>query len=249
MRSEASVLEEERAARDGPRRILMPLIALSGLFATLMFAAAAQGLPQFGDWKIGAAERTVDEDLPAPTGSVPPVPDPPEESPLLAIIGVVLAAVVVAAVLTLAYLGVRMLIGYLRGLWRDRPLARQEATQVGSEHSAALVVEGEPDGETIRRGIAEALRTIEARPVPGDGIVAAWVGLEESASDAGAGRGANETPSEFTVRIVGQRTGIADEVVTLLALYENVRFGGHEADEDDRATALACLRGIQAGWR
>lgn len=249
-RLEPSVSEEERAARHRPRRLLLPLIAITGLFAVIMFAAAAQGLPQFGAWGGGGANEAEPEVIPPmPMESTPPPMDPPEDSLLLAIIGYVLAALVVAAVLAMVYFVVRQLIRFLRGLWRDRPLARQEAARVDGEGVVGAPVVAEPDEATIRRGIAEALRTIDERPDPGDSIVAAWVGLEDSAADAGTGRGANETPSEFTVRIVGRRAGIAADVVTLLALYEQVRFGGHQADENDRATAAACLRGIEEGWR
>ncbi|PRB12231.1 DUF4129 domain-containing protein [Microbacterium sp. MYb62] len=249
-RSEPSAPEQERVERRRPRRVLPPLIAIAGLFATVMFAAAAQGLPQFGEWP-GAGESTAPDDVlpPAPTESSPPPIEPREDSPLLAILGFVLAALVLAAVLVAVYFGVRSLIRLLLRLWRDRPLARQETAALDAAAIAGTAVAAEPDAATIRHGIAEALRTIDERPVPGDSIVAAWVGLEESAADAGSGRGPHETPSEFTVRIVGAREGIAADVLTLLALYEKVRFGGHDADEDDRAVASACLRGIQAGWR
>jgi len=248
-RSEPSVSEDERAVQKRTWRLLLPLVAITGLFATIMFAAAAQGLPQFGEWEQGGAGITNEQVEPAPTESAPPPLEPPEDSPLLAIIGFILAAVVLAAVLAMVFFALRMLIRYLRELWRDRPLARQTAAQVDSALGVGAVADVEPDEATIRRGIAEALRTIDERPVPGDSIVAAWVGLEESAADAGAGRGANETPGEFTVRIVGRRAGIAAEVVALLSLYEQVRFGGHQADESDRAAASAYLRGIEEGWR
>jgi len=250
-RSEPSAPEQERAGVDRPwLRLLLPLIAIAGFFAMIMFAASAQGLPQFGGWFNDTEERAGDDVLPtAPAETAPPPLDPPDDSPLLVIIGYILAAVVIAAVLTMAFFGVRLLIRYLVGLWRDRPLRRREATPVDVQVVTAPATDVEPDDATIRRGIAEALRTIEDRPVPGDSIVAAWVGLEESAADAGAGRSVNETPSEFTVRIIGRRAGIAAEVVTLLALYEHVRFGGHDADESDRARASECLRGIQEGWR
>lgn len=249
-RSEPSAPEQERAGRHRPRRLILPLVAIAGLFAAVMFAVAAQGLPQFGEWPGSGGEKSPDSVLlPAPAESSPPPLEPREDSLLLTIIGFVLAALSIAAVLVAAYFGVRSLIRSLMRLWRDRPLARQEAAPIDAAAVAGAPVNAEPDAATIRRGIAEALRTIGERPAPGDSIVAAWVGLEESAADAGAGRGLNETPSEFTVRIVGAREGIAADVRMLLALYEQVRFGGHDADEDDRATASACLRGIQAGWR
>ncbi|MFJ6531046.1 DUF4129 domain-containing protein [Microbacterium sp. NPDC091662] len=249
-RSEPSVPVRERAGTEKPRWLLLPLIVIAGFFATIMFAAATQGLPQFGGWFTDTEERSGDDVVPtAPAETASPPLDPPEDSPLLVIIGYILAAVVIAAVLAMVFFGARLLIRYLVGLWRDRPLARREATRVDTQAVTAPVTDVEPDDATIRRGIAEALRTIDSRPLPGDSIVAAWVGLEESAADAGAGRGANETPSEFTVRIVGRRAGIADDVVALLGLYEQVRFGGHDAGEGDRARAAECLRAIQEGWR
>lgn len=250
-RSEPSAPEQERVEVDQPRlRLLLPLIAIAGFFAMIMFAAAAQGRPHFGGWFNETEERAGEDVLPtAPTETAPPPLEPPDDSPLLVIIGYILAVVVIAAVLTMAFFGVRLLIRYLVGLWRDRPLGRREATQVDVRVATAPATYVEPDDATIQRGIAEALRTIEDRPTPGDGIVAAWVGLEESAADAGAGRGANETPSEFTVRVIGRRAGISADVRTLLALYENVRFGGHDADESDRIQAAECLRGIHEGWR
>ncbi|WP_337005263.1 DUF4129 domain-containing protein [Microbacterium sp. LB12] len=247
-RSEPPAPEQEHVGtRPRIDRLLVPLIGIAGFFAVVMFAASAQGTPQFGPWPIEGAEPTAVDNTPAPMESAPPPPPPeqPADSAILAIIGYVAAALIVAAVLAMVYLGVR----YLLQLWRNRPLARRGAADVAVEVVAAPVADADPDAAVIRRGIDEALRTIDERPEPGDSIVAAWVGLEESAADAGAGRAANETPSEFTVRIIGRRKGIADEVVVLLRLYEEVRFGGHVADDDDRARAATCLRGIQEGWR
>ncbi|WP_337026671.1 DUF4129 domain-containing protein [Microbacterium sp. LB16] len=247
-RSEPPAPEQEHVGtRPRIDRLLVPLIGIAGFFAVVMFAASAQGTPQFGPWPIEGAEPTAVDNTPAPMESAPPPPPPeqPADSAILAIIGYVAAALIVAAVLAMVYLGVR----YLLQLWRNRPLARRGAADVAVEVVAAPVAEADPDAAVIRRGIDEALRTIDERAEPGDSIVAAWVGVEESAADAGAGRAANETPSEFTVRIIGRRKGIADEVVVLLRLYEEVRFGGHVADDDDRARAATCLRGIQEGWR
>lgn len=247
-RSEPPAPEQEHVGtRPRIDRLLVPLIGIAGFFAVVMFAASAQGTPQFGPWPIEGAEPTAVDNTPAPMESAPPPPPPeqPADSAILAIIGYVAAALIVAAVLAMVYLGVR----YLVQLWRNRPLARRGAADVAVDVVAAPVADADPDAAVIRRGIDEALRTIDERPEPGDSIVAAWVGLEESAADAGAGRAANETPSEFTVRIIGRREGIADEIVVLLRLYEEVRFGGHVADDDDRARAATCLRGIQEGWR
>ncbi|MEU4015465.1 DUF4129 domain-containing protein [Microbacterium sp. NPDC028030] len=249
-RTEAPVEVDRRVVGLGVMRVLLPLIAVVGLFAILMFAAAQQGRPQFGVLP-DAEPEPIDAEIiePLPSETTPPPMVPTEDSPLLRIIGIVLAVLVAVAVLALLFSAARILVRFLRGLWRDRPLTRREASEVEATTGMVATPEPEPDAETIRRGIDEAIRTIDARPSPGDSIVAAWVGLEESAADAGAGRGVNETPSEFTARIIGRRAGIGAEVVTLLGLYEQVRFGGVDADEGDRAAAASCLRGIQAGWR
>ena len=228
-------------------RFLLPLVAVAGFFAVVMFVAAQQGLPQFRPLPGGGTELVdVGTSEPAPAEMTPGPMEQTEESPLFKVI---LAVLVAIAVLTLLFFGARMLVRYLRGLWRDRPLERREAAAVDAMSVVIAGTDAEPDAAIIRRGIDEALRTIDVDPAPGDSIVAAWVGLEESATDAGAGRAPHETPSEFTVRIIGRRAGIAADVVALLGLYEQVRFGGLVAEERDRATAAACLRGIQAGWR
>lgn len=249
-RSEPTAPEQEHVGTTRRRsRLLFPLIGIAGFFAVIMFAASAQGRPHFTPWTVEGGELPPVESVPAPTESSPPPLEPREDSLVLTIIGYVAAVLIVAAVLAMVYLGLRQLVRFLAELWRNRPLARREAADVAVEVVATPAVDAAPDEAVIRRGIEEALRTIDDRPVPGDSIVAAWVGLEESAADAGAGRATNETPSEFTVRIIGRRAGIAADVVALLGLYEQVRFGGHLADEQDRVRAAVCLRGIQEGWR
>ena len=61
----------------------------------------------------------------------------------------------------------------------------------------------------MQRGIAGALATIDERATASDAIVAAWIGLEESAADAGVKRAASETPGEFVVRIITLRPGLS----------------------------------------
>lgn len=229
--------------------LVLPLLAIAGLFAVVMLASSLQGLPQFSA-PMAEPDGTVSiGPEPTPSGTPAPPMEPPEDSLLLNILAAVMGVVAGALILTLAYFGIRMLVRFLARLWRDRPLARQQPTEVSGDVAPGPAIDSEPDSATIRRGIAEAVRTIEERRQPGDAIIAAWVGLEETAADAGAGRGVNETPSEFTMRIVGRRSGIAGDVTALLDLYERVRFGGHPADEADRAAAFRSLQGIEAGWR
>jgi len=106
-----------------------------------------------------------------------------------------------------------------------------------------------PDAAVIRRGVTAAREGVTAVAEPGDAIVAAWIGLEETADDSGTARGLSETPAEFTLRILQRRPGVAEPAVRLLRLYEGVRFGGRTASENDRAQAHAALVEIERGWR
>lgn len=219
------------------------------LFVALMLAASVQGLPQFTPPPFTPPEgEAPPAPVPSSTDAAPPeLPDVPA-SPIAGIIGVILATLIALVIAVLVFLAVRRLIRLLREMWRDRPLARQSAGEVKGGAGIAATA-AEPDAATIRRGIDAALATIGTRPDPGDSIIAAWVGLEETSADAGSARQPSETPTEFTLRIVGRRDSIADELATLLRLYERVRFGGHQADELDRAAAASCLRRIQQEWR
>ncbi|WP_223627941.1 DUF4129 domain-containing protein [Microbacterium sp. EST19A] len=249
-RPEPPVTEQERVRSRSVLRLTLALLAVAALFVVVMLAASLQGLPQFGPQPFRESEPERDPVIPPTQSPGPTAPmDPPEDSLLLAIIAIIVAALLGAVILVVVFFVLRKRLRFLIGLWHDRPLARREAAAVDAVSAPEAGVAGEPDTAVIRRGIAEALRTIDERPDPGDSIIAAWVGLEETATDAGAGRGINETPSEFTVRIVGRKSDISEDVSMLLGLYERVRFGGHQADEADRVAASACLRGIQRGWR
>ncbi|WP_217184287.1 DUF4129 domain-containing protein [Streptomyces sp. AC495_CC817] len=230
-------------------RVVAGLLTVAGLFAILMLAAALQGVPTFSvaPSDDDAAVPTV-APMPQPTETgVPEVP--PTDPVLMTIVGVIVAAVIGAAVVLLLFLGVRMLVRVLAELWRSRPLAVREAAPVGSTAAAVPVVIREPDGHTIRRGISAALRAIDRGSNAGEGIIAAWVGLEESAAEAGLLRGVSETPAEFTARILAWRDGVGDEVTQLLRLYEDARFGASVAGPAERDAAVRCLRAIEEGWR
>jgi hypothetical protein len=248
-RIDSTAPEQERVVA-GRGALTLSLVAICGFFVVVMSAIALQGTPQItGEAPRLDSESITETTRPAPSSSPPPEMTPPEDNLILTIIGVVLAIIITAVVAVMIFFGLRMLVRYLRELWRDRPLAVRTAADVDTRAASAAPIVAEPDTETIRRGITAAMQTLQVHVDPGDSIIAAWVGLEETAADAGAGRAANETPSEFTVRIVGRGTGIAAEINTLLGLYESVRFGGRHADEDDRATASRCLAAIEGGWR
>ncbi|MGM7665470.1 DUF4129 domain-containing protein [Microbacterium sp. A93] len=221
--------------------------AVVGLFLIVMIAASVQGIPDINPpvlepREIPPVEASTE---PMPTGI--PTPLPESNSDVIgAIIGVIFFVLASAAALAIIVLVVRALMR----AWRDRPMRIRDGSDVGIDlQEQALPDEPDVAAPVIRRGIQGALRLIDERAVPTDAIIAAWVGLEESAADAGTARGMSETPSEFALRIITRREGISDAARELLRLYENVRFGDLAADEGDRDRARAALRIIEEGWR
>lgn len=231
-----------------PSRRVWYVAAVTGLFLLMMIAAAVQGpvtvRPAVGSPPPLPTATTMD--APEPTDRATPEPAPSSVAQLVgaALIGV-LTVLVLAAVVAL----VVVLVRRIAEAWGDRPLRRRAGVGVDAVVVGASAAEPAAVTTVIQRGIAGALRQIDERREPSDAIVAAWVGLEESAADAGLTRGRSETPGEFTLRIITTRAGISADATALLRLYERVRFGGHAAVEADRETARAALRRIEEGWR
>lgn len=108
--------------------------------------------------------------------------------------------------------------------------------------------EPEPEPPVLRRGVEEALRLLDREREPGDAVMKAWLGLQQTAEDSGIVRGSAETPTEFTARIM--RRVFADDraIRSLLALYLRVRFGDHPVSAADVAQAREALAGLARTW-
>lgn len=107
-----------------------------------------------------------------------------------------------------------------------------------------------PDAELptqIRRGIAHALAQLSDDRPSGDAIIAAWIGLQQSAEDSGIVRLPSETAAEFTAAAISRFGGEAD-VRELLRLYQDVRFGGHAATRHDVQRAQQKLESLRKVW-
>lgn len=221
--------------------------AACGLFLIMMIAASVQGVPMITPPQNPAAlpsATPLEESSPMP--SMAPVQPDPTSDAVAALIWFVFLALVAAAIVLIVVLVVRA----VARAWRERPLRTTDGSEVGADADAlAQPAEPEASAPVIRRGIAGALRIIDDRPLPNDAIIAAWLGLEESAAEAGITRGVSETPAEFALRIMTQRAGITEAARDLLRLYERVRFGGYIALEQDRDSARTSLQRIEEGWR
>jgi len=237
---------DPRGTRSGRSRRALTAGGALLLFAVAMLSAAIAGRPVIDLPSSTPPPLPV---MPTPTrsdsglGGIPQQRDASDET--LAVIGIILVLIIV----TLIVVGLVLLVRALIRAWKDRPLRRQDAADVDVDLAVESVAEPVPDAPAVRRGIAAARDAITRRTDPGDAIIAAWLGLEEAAADAGAGRGISETPAEFTLRILRQRSGIDTPTNRLLRLYEGVRFGGHAASESDRTAAADALSAIEDVWR
>lgn len=176
--------------------------------------------------------------------TTPPL-EQPEPNLVMIIIGIVLLVIAVVFVIIGLVRLARIVLAALRD--RMRPLPDAADTEI--ETATAVSLDDAVDAPAVQRGIAAALFSMSEHGDPGDAIIAAWLGLEETASDVGSARGLAETPAEFTLRILLQRAGIGAPARRLLRLYEQVRFGGRQADETMRRDARSALAEIERGWR
>lgn len=106
----------------------------------------------------------------------------------------------------------------------------------------------EPVAPVVARGIDRALQLLDDVREPRDAIVRAWLGLQDAAEASGASRRASETPGEYTTRIVTRFGTDRNAALTLLDLYQGVRFGGHPVDGTTVELARSCLTRLRDSW-
>lgn len=217
-----------------------PIVAAAVLGAAVVAGVLLAGPAHVGTppWMVPPPEATQLLHTPQPAPSQQPLEQNPHRNTFLVDVGpVLLTILVVAAVLVLAFLLWRMLRGRRR---------------LGVPHTASLIAPGEFDprpedrdeadvAPAVARGIARALQLLDENREPQDAVVAAWLGLQESAADSGVRRRPSETPAEYTTRIIGRVGADREAAERLLHLYEDVRFGGHPVAGADVDTARDCL--------
>lgn len=241
----------EHPTRDAGRRVRQVGLAAAVvvvMFVIVMVASAVQGEPSFRP--APDLPPPTSQPLPtttsAPTGLPEDVEIDPTAAAVVQTLGIILMVLVAGGFIALLVVIARALVR----AWLNRRLRVRDGDATASDvDPLAASPESSLATRAIRRGIAGALRVIDEPRPPSDAIVAAWIGLEESAADAGVRRSVSETPGEFALRIISRRPGIADEAAALLRLYERVRFGTYAATENDRVAARAALRRIDEVWR
>jgi hypothetical protein len=150
------------------------------------------------------------------------------------------AAAVAAALLVVAL--VVLLRRHRLHLLRARPPVSDPEDVLGAASPAPVAP------PVVRRGIARALEVLADDREPGDAVVRAWLGLEQTAADAGVQRRAAETPTEFTVRLLGRVAADRAAVRTLLELYLRARFAGRASEATDVQRARAALAELARSW-
>ncbi|MFK4789795.1 DUF4129 domain-containing protein [Microbacterium sp. ZW T5_56] len=239
-------MRSPRETQDPARSRLLGLPGVVTVTAIIVFVAlvsTVQGVPRVDPPDFGAVSPPPITPPPAASAAPGEMPTPPPVDPAASSAIQVVLALLLAAVLVL--LGIWVTRHLIRWLRERRVHAR---AGVSLTEGIAGVAAPEPDAQVIRRGIAAALAEMDADREPADAIVAAWVGLEESAADAGLRREPTETAGEFVVRIIARDQRATADVGTLLRLYEDVRFGGRSVDDAELRLARAALRRIETVW-
>ncbi|MFD3445085.1 DUF4129 domain-containing protein [Microbacteriaceae bacterium 4G12] len=143
---------------------------------------------------------------------------------------IVLLAAVVALVLWRLWLRYR----------RAGAPAEESARSAGVTAGADAV----PELPVLLRGVEAARLSLGSVADPGDAVIAAWLSLEDAAAESGVRRHPAQTPTEFTLAILGSTRADADATRELLGLYHLARFSTHPVTADHVERASRCLGAI-----
>ena len=97
-------------------------------------------------------------------------------------------------------------------------------------------------GSDLRRSLAD----LESERDPRLAVQRAYARMEESLGAVELSRAPDETPTEFTARVLRVLGASAAAASDLTGLFEIARFSDHPMDEDDRRRAIASVRRVEA---
>lgn len=225
-------------------------MALAVAAATLLLLVVVAGAALSGDWSMdpGPAPTTLAETPPATTepSETPPMVDLEEGVPDERGSRVVTIFLSVAGALLAAFLL------YRAGLWVRRTLlpwlaTRRERT-VDAPPQPAIELEVVPL-TALAEAATYAETLLQEGGEPTDAIIAAWLALEDAAVRSGATRAPAQTPTEFTVAVLGATPASPQAVTELLGLYHLARFARTDMTATQVAAAGAALRRLTADFR
>jgi Domain of unknown function (DUF4129) len=98
----------------------------------------------------------------------------------------------------------------------------------------------------VGRGLRRSLADLESERDPRRAVRCAYARMEESLGAVELSRATDETPTEFTARVLRVLGASAAAASDLTGLFEIARFSDHPMDEDDRRRAIASVRRVEA---
>ena len=104
-----------------------------------------------------------------------------------------------------------------------------------------------PDAaERVGSGLRRSLADLESERDPRLAVQRAYARMEDSLGEIELSRAPDETPTEFTARVLRVLGASAAAASDLTGLFEIARFSDHPMDEDDRRRAIASVRRVEA---
>ena len=98
----------------------------------------------------------------------------------------------------------------------------------------------------VGSGLRRSLADLESERDPRLAVQRAYARMEESLGAIELSRARDETPTEFTARVLRVLGASAAAASNLTGLFEIARFSEHPMDEDDRRRAIASVRRVEA---
>jgi hypothetical protein len=98
----------------------------------------------------------------------------------------------------------------------------------------------------VGSGLRRSLADLESERDPRRAVERAYAHMEESLGAIELSRASDETPTEFTARVLRVLGASVAAASDLTGLFEIARFSDHPMDEDDRRRAIASVRRVEA---
>jgi hypothetical protein len=98
----------------------------------------------------------------------------------------------------------------------------------------------------VGSGLRRSLADLESERDPRRAVQRAYARMEESLAAIELSRAPDETPTEFTARVLRVLGASVPAASDLTGLFEIARFSDHPMDEDDRRRAIASVRRVEA---
>jgi Domain of unknown function (DUF4129) len=98
----------------------------------------------------------------------------------------------------------------------------------------------------VGSGLRRSLADLESERDPRLAVQRAYARMEESLGVIELSRAPDETPTEFTARVLRVLGASVAAASDLTGLFEIARFSDHPMDEDDRRRAIASVRRVEA---